>query len=70
MALLSDADIDERLGGSEWREGEQIVSDFKFGDLLPFSGGMGTGLRRGRPSCWPWWRTPTTSTEGSGPSWR
>jgi hypothetical protein len=33
MALLSDADIDERLGGSEWREGEEIVRDFKFGDL-------------------------------------
>ena len=33
MALLSDADIDERTGGSEWCEGEEIVRDFKFVDL-------------------------------------
>jgi 4a-hydroxytetrahydrobiopterin dehydratase len=34
MALLSDSEIDERLGGSEWRRQEnEIVRDFKFGDF-------------------------------------
>jgi 4a-hydroxytetrahydrobiopterin dehydratase len=34
MALLSDAEIDERLQSSEWRrEGDEIVRDFKFGDF-------------------------------------
>jgi 4a-hydroxytetrahydrobiopterin dehydratase len=34
MALLSDAEIDERLGASQWgRQGEEIVREFKFGDF-------------------------------------
>jgi 4a-hydroxytetrahydrobiopterin dehydratase len=34
MALLSDAEIDERIGSSEWRREEnEIVRDFKFGDF-------------------------------------
>jgi 4a-hydroxytetrahydrobiopterin dehydratase len=34
MALLSDAEIDERLSGSDWtREGDEIVRDFKFKDF-------------------------------------
>jgi 4a-hydroxytetrahydrobiopterin dehydratase len=34
MALLSDAEIDERLSGSDWtREGDEIVRDFKFDDF-------------------------------------
>jgi 4a-hydroxytetrahydrobiopterin dehydratase len=38
MALLSDAEIDERLQASEWRrEGDEIVRDFKFDD---FAGAM------------------------------
>ena len=50
MALLSDADIDERLGGSEWREGEEIVRDFKFGNLpgIPVHGWTRSGCRRRR----------------------
>jgi 4a-hydroxytetrahydrobiopterin dehydratase len=38
MALLSDAEIDDRLSGSEWaREGNEIVRGFKFDD---FAGAM------------------------------
>jgi len=34
MALLSDAEIDERLSGSEWtREGDEIVRELKFDDF-------------------------------------
>jgi 4a-hydroxytetrahydrobiopterin dehydratase len=34
MALLSDAEIDERLSGSDWtREGDEIVRNFKFDDF-------------------------------------
>ena len=38
MALLSDAEIEERLQGGEWRrEGDEIARDFKFDD---FAGAM------------------------------
>ena len=34
MALLSDGDIEERLGDGEWRrEGDEIVRDFKLPDF-------------------------------------
>jgi len=34
MALLSDAEIDERLSGNDWRrDGDEIVADFKFDDF-------------------------------------
>jgi 4a-hydroxytetrahydrobiopterin dehydratase len=34
MALLSDTEIEERLGGSDWRrEGDEIVRDWKFADF-------------------------------------
>jgi 4a-hydroxytetrahydrobiopterin dehydratase len=35
MALLSDAQIEQRLEGSEWRrEGEEIVRDFDLADFV------------------------------------
>jgi 4a-hydroxytetrahydrobiopterin dehydratase len=34
MALLSDTEIEERLGASDWRrEGDEIVRDWKFADF-------------------------------------
>jgi 4a-hydroxytetrahydrobiopterin dehydratase len=34
MARLSETDVEERLGGGEWRrEGEAIVRDWRFGDF-------------------------------------